>query len=67
MIYGSRMKCPICEKPSAVIISSTTEYHLKRSPLTGLNMPASTTELKIICGECGTKLNVKGAEDLVVA
>ena len=65
MIYGLRMKCPICEKPSAVILSSTTEYQLERSPLTGLNMPVSTTELKIICGECGTELNVKGIKDLV--
>lgn len=57
----------ICKTPSAVIISSTIEHLLERSPLTGLDIPVSITELKIICGECGTELNVKGAEDLVVA
>lgn len=67
MIYGLRIKCPICETPSAVIVCSNIEHLLEPSPLTGLRIPASTIDLKIFCGECGTELNVKGAEDLVVA
>lgn len=65
MIVTMRFTCPICNHPSATIIALSKEVNQVRSPLTGKDITECIIDLKIICANCGTELNVKGEEEFV--